>query len=117
LLVVVVLSVGAAIPEPPRRFRRKKRLVMHPDPASAAAGPYRALRTSIDLAVWSAVAAGAGPRTIMVMSAFDGEGKTTTIANLAIALARTGRHVILVDLAFGRPAVGRSFHLEPGGLA
>ena len=37
----------------------------------------------------------------MVTSAGPREGKSTTVANLAIALARTGRHVVLVDLDLG----------------
>ena len=117
ITAILGLPLLARIPEPPRRFRRKKKLVMLADPSSAAAEPYRALRTSVDLAVSGAVlsaVAGARPKAIMVTSAFEGEGKTTTVANLAVALARTGRHVVLVDLHFRRPAVGRSFRLEPG---
>jgi succinoglycan biosynthesis transport protein ExoP len=117
ITAILGMPLLARIPEPPRRFRRKKRLVMLAEPSSAAAEPYRALRTSVDLAVSGAAVGGvarARPKTIMVTSAVEGEGKTTTVANLAIALARTGRHVVLVDLDFRRPGVGPSFHLEPG---
>src|SRR5688572_544370 len=47
-----------------------------------------------------------GAKTVMVTSAGPREGKSTTIANLAIALARTGRHVVLVDLDLRRPMLG-----------
>ena len=55
-----------------------------------------------------------GAKTVMVTSAGPREGKSTTIANLAIALARTGRHVVLVDLDLRRPMLSRLFHLPDG---
>jgi len=55
-----------------------------------------------------------GAKTVMVTSAGPREGKSTTIANLAIALARTGRHVVLVDLDLRRPMISRLFHLPDG---
>jgi polysaccharide biosynthesis transport protein len=55
-----------------------------------------------------------GAKTVMVTSAGPREGKSTTIANLAIALARTGRHVVLVDLDLRRPMLSRLFHLPEG---
>jgi non-specific protein-tyrosine kinase len=48
-------------------------------------------------------------RVIMVTSAIDREGKSTTIANLAIAFARTGRRVVLVDLDLRRPTLHEFF--------
>jgi Mrp family chromosome partitioning ATPase len=50
----------------------------------------------------------------MVTSAGPREGKSTTVANLAIALARTGRHVVLVDLDLRRPMLSRLLHLPDG---
>lgn len=55
-----------------------------------------------------------GARTVMITSAGPREGKSTTIANLAIALARAGRHVVLVDLDLRRPMLSRLFHLPDG---
>ena len=40
----------------------------------------------------------------MVSGATEGEGKSLTVANLAVAEARAGRNVILVDLDLRRPA-------------
>lgn len=55
-----------------------------------------------------------GAKSVMITSAGPREGKSTTIANLAIALARAGRHVVLVDLDLRRPMLSRLFHLPDG---
>jgi capsular exopolysaccharide synthesis family protein len=48
-------------------------------------------------------------RTIMIASAIAGEGRTSTASNLAIALARAGRRVCLVDADFRSPALVKIF--------
>lgn len=95
------------IPEPPRRLRARKRLVMLADPHAPAAEAFRVLATNIDF-----VNLDRGARTIMVTSARRGEGKSTTVANLAVAFARGGRRVALVDLDLRRPTIGTFFSLK-----
>jgi capsular exopolysaccharide synthesis family protein len=57
-------------------------------------------------------------RSLLLTSAAPGEGKTVVAANLAIALARAGRRVLLVDADLHRPRLHRVFGCEPGpGLA
>jgi Mrp family chromosome partitioning ATPase len=46
-----------------------------------------------------------GPVHLAVTSALNGEGKTTTAANLAAALARRGSRVVLADFDLRKPAV------------
>jgi capsular exopolysaccharide synthesis family protein len=72
---------------------------------------YRKLRINLDFANLSIKA-----RTIMVTSATEQEGKSTTVANLAVALARAGRRVVLVDLDLRKPFLDRFFDLtgRPG---
>lgn len=101
------LPLLGSLPEPPRALRNSGRVVMLEDPNSASAEPYRMLRTSLEVTALST-----GCRSIMVTSALAQEGKSTTAANLAIALARAGRHVVLVDLDLRRPALDRFFELE-----
>jgi capsular exopolysaccharide synthesis family protein len=67
------------------------------------------LRASFDFANQNLKA-----KAVMVTSAGPREGKSTTVANLAIALARTGRHVVLVDLDLRRPMLSRLLHLPDG---
>jgi Mrp family chromosome partitioning ATPase len=52
----------------------------------------------------------------MVTSAVEQEGKSTTIANLAVALASSSRRVVVVDLDLRRPYLSRLFHVggRPG---
>lgn len=53
------------------------------------------------------------PRAIVVTSALPGEGKSTVAANLAVSIAESGRHVVLVDGDLRRPTVATSFGLVP----
>jgi Mrp family chromosome partitioning ATPase len=69
------------------------------------------LRTNLEFATL-----GLDVRSVLITSAFEREGKSTTIANLAVALARGGRNVVLVDLDLRRPYLDRFFalHGRPG---
>jgi tyrosine-protein kinase len=105
------LSLLARLPAPPRRFAGQNRLLMLDEPNDEEAEAFRMLRTNLEFANLDR-----GARTIMVTSALQGEGKSTTVSNLAVALARAGRHVVLVDLDLRRPSLHRFFDLggKPG---
>jgi succinoglycan biosynthesis transport protein ExoP len=106
LAAALGLPLLAAIPRPTRRNRHS--VVMLHEPNSAAAELFRILRTTLDMTM------PADCRTILVTSALEAEGKSTTAANLAAAMARAGRHVILVGLDLGRPSLERWFDLPAG---
>ncbi|WP_289472960.1 P-loop NTPase, partial [Klebsiella pneumoniae] len=55
-------------------------------------------------------------RTLMVTSPAAGEGKSTTIANLAVTMAQSGRRTIVVDTDLRRPALHELFggQMSPG---
>jgi tyrosine-protein kinase len=108
---VLGLPLLARIPAPPRALQKTIDLVMLREPSGAQAETFRKLRTSIEF-----VNPDGAARTIMVTSAMEQEGKSTTIANLAVALARGGRRVVVVDLDLRRPYLSRLFHVggRPG---
>ena len=95
----------ARIAKPSRQLQRADDLVMLKSPDSVDAETFRKLRTSLEFLAPEA-------RTIMVTSAVAQEGKSTTIANLAVTLARSGRRVAIVDLDLRAPALARLFHVD-----
>jgi capsular exopolysaccharide synthesis family protein len=101
------LPLLARIPQPPRWASQRRHLVMVADPNGPEAEAFRVLRTNLEFFNMEH-----GARTIMVTSAVETEGKSTTVANLAVALSRAGRRVILVDLDLRRPTLDRFFNFE-----
>ena len=101
------LPLLARLPEPPRKIRKSGRLVMSEEPNGIHAEAFRMLRTNLEFANLERDA-----RVVMVTSALEAEGKSTTVANLALACARAGKRVVLVDLDLRRPIVDRFFGLE-----
>lgn len=101
------LPLLARLPEPPRRLRSKNRLVMLAEPNGAQAEAFRMLKTNLEF-----VNLDRSVKTIMVTSAVEGEGKSTTVANLAVTFARAGERVVLVDLDLRRPVLNRFFGLR-----
>jgi polysaccharide biosynthesis transport protein len=105
------LPLLGRLPRPPKRLRRSDKLVMLEEPASAQAEAFRMLRANLD-----SLTLERGVRTIMITSALEREGKSTTVANLAVAFARAGKRVVLVDLDLRRPVLARFFDLDGPGL-
>ena len=105
------LPLLTRIPIPPRSLRKASSLGMLHDEGGIQTEAYRKLRINLDFANLSIKA-----RTIMVTSATEQEGKSTTVANLAVALAKAGRRVVLVDLDLRKPYLDRFFDLtgRPG---
>lgn len=56
----------------------------------------------------------AGPQVILVSSPLPREGKSTTVASLAISMAETGRRVLICNADFRAPQVNRAFALPAG---
>ncbi len=83
-------------------------LIVH-DPFAARAEAFRQLRTNIRyLSVDQEV------RALVITSSVAGEGKTTTAANLAIAMAQGGENVVLIDADLRRPSIAELFGLPSG---
>ena len=82
-------------------------LITQNDPKNPAAEAYRVIRTSIQFAQ-----AGKELKTIAVTSCTPNEGKSTTIANLAVVLTQTGKSVLLIDCDMRNPTVHKNFKLS-----
>ncbi len=102
------LPLLARVPDLRRPLRKGNGLVTLADPCGAEAEAFRILRANLDLRSHDRADRG----VVMLTSALEGEGKSTTAANLAICLAQSGRRVILVDLDLRRPGLGRLFNLN-----
>ncbi len=79
-------------------------LVTRADPSAAAAEAYRTLRTAVEF-----VGLETDITRFQITSARASEGKTTTLANLAIALGRAGRRVVVVSADLRRPRIHEFF--------
>lgn len=88
---------------------KKRPLVVHADPRSPRAESFRSLRTNLQF-----VNLESGPRSFVITSSIPGEGKSTTSANLAIALAETGASVALIDGDLRLPRVADYMGVEGG---
>jgi len=71
-----------------------------------AAEAYNVLRTNMQFSALNEPV-----QALLVSSANPAEGKTVTVANLAVAIAQTGQRVIAVDADLRRPALHRIFGL------
>lgn len=69
---------------------------------------YRKLRTNI-----SYLSPDDPPRSLLVTSAHQGDGKTLTAANLAASMSQSGRRTVLVEADLRRPSVGKLLGLVP----
>src|SRR3712207_2952492 len=76
------------------------------DPRSPAAEAYRTLRTNIQFSSLDKPL-----RTLLATSTAPDEGKSTTIANLAVTIAQAEQRVILVDCDLRRPTLHALFDL------
>lgn len=88
----------------PQMDETSSQLIMQYDGRSPVSEAYRTLRsnikfTSLDRPI----------RTLLVTSPTAGEGKSTTISNIAISMAMNGMRVILMDTDLRRPTVHRVF--------
>jgi len=100
------VPLGAIIP---RVFTDDSRLVVQNTPRSSSAERYRRLCATIEQAT---LEDGKSVQVLIVTSAVPHEGKTTTVLNVALALAENrDRRVLLVDGDLRRPSVSR--YLSP----
>ncbi|MDA2450395.1 CpsD/CapB family tyrosine-protein kinase [Bacillus cereus] len=98
-------------------FGRKKRkplrqLITHKEPKSRIAEQYRNIRTNIEF-----TSVDNHIRSIIVTSVDSGDGKTTTIANLAVVFGQQGKKVLLIGADLRKPTLQNLFATySPNGL-
>jgi len=90
-----------------RMGRREKELIVADDSRSPIAEAYRALRTNIRMSSLDDPLV-----TLLVTSPGTTEGKSVTVANLAVAMSQTGIRVAVVDADLRRPRQHRIFSLK-----
>ena len=78
------------------------------EPGSIQAEAFRGLRTSLLLET-----SNIGARSVLVTSADLDQGTTWVAANLAVALAASGKRVILISADLRNPCLGPAFSTEP----
>jgi non-specific protein-tyrosine kinase len=89
------------------RNRNRARAITLESPHSPASEAYRSLRTSVQF-----VALRQPLQTLLLTSPMSSEGKSTTIANLGVTLARSGKQVTLVDCDLRRPRLHEFFGVD-----
>ncbi|GAB4332090.1 MAG: polysaccharide biosynthesis tyrosine autokinase [Calditrichia bacterium] len=82
------------------------RLISHFDPKSPISEAYRTFRTNIQ---FKHPGKDGDPIVVLVTSSAPKEGKSTTVANLAITMAQLGSKTVLVDTDLRRPVIHSIF--------
>ena len=111
------LPILGAIPEfSPIHAKELKQIDSHPvspelcyfhKPSSIEAESFRSVRTALYV-----TAASDNAHVIQVTSPLSGDGKTTLVSNLAVAMANSGKSVLLIDADMRHPSVQNLFGLR-----
>ena len=87
-------------------------LITQHDKKSSISEAYRSIRTNLQFA-----GAGKPIKIIIFTSATPGEGKSTTISNIAVAMAQDNKRVLLMDCDMRKPVQHKKFGLKNKGLS
>jgi len=92
-----------------KTLNREDSLIVATQPRHPIAESYRRLRTNLRFS-----SVNEPLHTLLVTSATPGEGKTTTAANLAAAVAQSGYRVVIIDADLRKPQLHKIFGLNKG---
>jgi succinoglycan biosynthesis transport protein ExoP len=82
-------------------------LVVQHDPRGPRAESFRSLRTNLQF-----LDGGRGVRSVVMTSSVENEGKTTSAANLGIAMAEAGLSTVIVEADLRKPRLSTALDLE-----
>jgi capsular exopolysaccharide synthesis family protein len=102
LMDVPVLGLVPSMP--PRLTRSERGTSVQLQPRSSVAEAYRTLRTAIYFGGSSS-----RTRSVLITSPSPGDGKSTVVSNLAIAMAQAGERVLIIDADCRRPTQHQIF--------
>lgn len=85
----------------------KRPIITHQNPKSPISEAYRTLRTNIQFSSIDEEL-----RVIMVTSAGPGEGKSTTLVNLAVAYAQADKKVLVIDADLRKPTMHHTLQVS-----
>ena len=102
-LKVAVLGVIRHVDLP--AAKGAKSLLMHATPNAPECEGYRTLRTALGMTHEKA-------RLMLISSAESSDGKTTTVANLAVCYAQFGKQVLLIDGDLHRTGLTQLFEMR-----
>ncbi|WP_215115813.1 CpsD/CapB family tyrosine-protein kinase [Exiguobacterium sp. s80] len=86
-----------------------RNLITVTQPKSPIAEQYRTIRTNIEF-----MAVDKEIQVMLITSATQSEGKSTTSSNLAVAYAQQGKKVLIIDTDMRRPTVHYTFKVANG---
>jgi succinoglycan biosynthesis transport protein ExoP len=99
-------AIGLPKSAPPPGEHEALDLIVHFSPKSSFAEYYRSIRTTLLFSTDSKM------KALAVMSPLPQEGKTVTTCNMAIAMAQTGKRVLIVDADLRKPRLHRVFGVK-----
>ena len=95
------------IPRISKRLLGESAMVTLRHPEGHAAEAFRMIRTNLEF-----MSVDADVRSLLITSCIQGEGKSVSVANLAISMAMTGKKIIVVDGDLRRPRLHTYFAVE-----